>query len=168
MFTVVSGDCRQATVTIIPQSLTLQPSQSDTGGTVTITCQASGLESGDRLIVMNIIRTVGNTETPLVSASSSYSDAELESGSGLTGASVSGGITPGETTSTMMLTLTQARCDEDEGMYTCKVTVLIAYLVYSQDLFHHMNLSIEGEDDKGTQQVTASHWHKVRQLITCV
>ena len=151
MFTVVSGDCRQATITITPQSLTLQPNQSDTGGTVTITCQASGLESGDTLIVMNIIRTVGNTETALVAASSSSTDATLEPGTGLTGASVSGGITPGETTSTMMLTLTQARCDEDEGMYTCRFTVLQTNPLVTLDYFDRKYLSVEGENVEGTQ-----------------
>ena len=151
-FTVVSGDCRQATVTITPQSLTLQPNQSDTGGTVTVSCQASGLESGDALIIMNIIRTVGNTETALVAASSSSTVAALEPGTGLTGASVSGGITPGATTSTMTLTLTQARCDEDEGMYTCKVIVLQSGPpMVTRDYFGTKNLSIEGEDVEGTQ-----------------
>ena len=142
---VFSGDCRQATVSITPQSLELQPNQSDTGGTVTITCQASGVESGDTLIVMNILRTVGNIETPLVAASTGSTDAAQEPGTGLTGASVSGGITPGATTSTMTLTLTQAKCDEDEGMYTCKFTVLQSSPVVTVDYIDKKNLSIEGE-----------------------
>ena len=154
MFTVISGDCRQATVTFTPMSLTLQPSQSDTGGTVRVTCQASRLESGDRLLAMNIIRTVGNTETTLLSARSSRTHAVLEPGTGLTGVSVYGGIIPGAGTSTMALTLTQARCDQDEGVYTCKITVHIPYPVFTRDYFDRKNLSIEGENVEGTQRVT--------------
>ena len=109
------------------------------------------MESGDTLIVMNIIKTVGNMETPLVAANIGSTDAALESGTGLTGASVSGGITPGETTSTMTLTLTQARCDQDEGMYTCKITVLQrGPPMVTKDYFGTKNLSIEGENIEWT------------------
>ena len=110
------------------------------------------MDSGDTLIVMNIFKTVGNAETPLVSASSSGIDAALESGTGLTGASVSGSITPGENTSTVTLTLTQARCDEDEGMYTCKIAVLQSGPpMVTRDYFDSKNLSIEGKYVEGTQ-----------------
>ena len=140
----ISGDCRQPTVTITPQTLSLQPNQSDTGGTVTVTCQASGLEDEDDLFVMNIMRTEGNREILLVAATSTSTEAVLQAGTGLIGASVSGGITPGALTSTMTLTMTQATCDDDEGRYTCTFTVLGNPPV-AQTLSDHKNLSIEGE-----------------------
>ena len=127
---VVSGGCRKATITLTPQSLTLLPSQYDTGGTVNIVCHVSALQSGDIPVVMTIIRKVGNTTTVLASASTIDTRARVEPTSGLTGASVTGGITKGSSMSTMTLTLTQARCDLDEGVYTCMFSFLNGYTLY--------------------------------------
>ena len=138
-----TGDCRTATITISPQSITLLPSQYSTGGTANITCHTSGLQTGDVLIAMNIIRTVGSTDTYLASASKVDTHAFVEPASGLTRASVTGGITKDFSGSSMTLTLTQARCDQDEGMYTCKITILRDNTIHRA--YDHKNLSIQGE-----------------------
>ena len=72
---------------------------------------------------MTIIRTVGSTDTYLSSASKFGVHAQVEPTSGLTGASVTGGIIKGANRSTITLTLTQAKC-MDEGRYTCKLDLL--------------------------------------------
>ena len=92
---------------------------------------------------MNIIKTVGNTTTILASATTFDTHAWVESTSGLTGASATGGITKGSSRSTMTMTLTQAKCSQDEGKYACKITILRYNATHKA--YDHKNLIIQGE-----------------------
>ena len=92
---------------------------------------------------MNIIKTVGNTTTILASATTFDTHACVELTSGLTGASATGGITKGSNRSTMTMTLTQAKCSQDEGKYGCKITILRDNAIHRA--YDHKNLIIQGE-----------------------
>ena len=138
----LSGGCHIATITITPPSLSLLPGQYDTGGSVNITCQASGLQTGEELLVMNITRTVGGTDTVLASASKFHKRPFLVPNSYLTSASTAGVIREGSSPSTMTLTLPHARCNHDEGRYTCKIRIQTDFSTYNA--YDHKNLIITG------------------------
>ena len=141
----VSGDCFNVTVTITPQPLVLRANQSDTGGMVSVVCVTSGLHTGDRVVLMSIRRTADDVTSHLVSASQNEKAASLESTSGLTGATATGGITIPPNASTVNLTLTQARCYQDEGNYTCSVSVLKRQANTLSRMSDQENLTITGK-----------------------
>ena len=139
----VSDDYRNVDIIMSPQLLSLQPDRSLTGGRVTISCQVTGIEATDKVITIKILKRGWNTETVLVSASVSSPTlhAVLEPGSGLTGATVSGGVD----TQRVTLTLSRARCNRDEGVYTCSAAVLKLNPQGSVHVRDDKRLSIEGK-----------------------
>ena len=90
------------------------------------------------------MRGEGNTTTHLAFLST-VQKSGVEPASGLQGATVIGSPTKGVNTSSLTLIMTQARCGQDDGVYTCKVTVLMPNPKRTVSIEDKTNLTIAGE-----------------------
>ena len=90
------------------------------------------------------MRGEGNTTT-LLAFLDKFQKSGVVPTSGLQGATVIGSPTKGVNTSSLTLIITQARCGQDDAVYTCKVTVLMASPPSTVTIEDKTNLTIAGE-----------------------